>query len=385
MLTYKCSFCDYESSRKANVKRHQDSRHRAEPVVTVDETICQICYKKFSTKYTCARHTLLYCSGNRGAPNVDRGTPSEVENAPNVDPSAPNVDRDTPLGAPNVDAALPSAPNVDATSSDEESDDTSVDIKCPNCNKTFARNFTFRRHKERCKAIGNPLQCHRCGNVFSSRSSKSHHLKHCTSNALAEMVNCHNNTTNNNIANQQNQTAETINNVNNQQNNNFNININLNNFGEESLDHITPEMLDRFVREINSGIAKCLEMIHFNPDVPQNHNIRVENIKGQLVAVFENNDWVIKDMNDTVNKMINNGCRLLSNHFYTSKALQHEDKTKHEGILAQNLCGITSKDRRYYFPVRRLVIASLHNSRRRRGLLGNGRKNETGFNKCIAT
>lgn len=122
--------------------------------------------------------------------------------------------------------------------------------------------------------------------------------------------------------------------------NTITINVSINNFGEESLRHITAT----FAKEINHGIAKLIDTIHFNPDVPENHNIRLENVKGQLVAVFQNNSWVIQDMNDTVNHMIDKGSRMLTNHYHTSSNLQKEDMDMNHGIIYRRLNSVTCRE-----------------------------------------
>jgi uncharacterized C2H2 Zn-finger protein len=250
----------------------------------------------------------------------------------------------------------------------EKADDASHGYRCERCYKLFTTLWSLKRHEPICKEISNPLQCHICNKVFTHASNKSRHLQSCKIEFIKKensriqeppqpVAPQSSNQINNNI---------TINTQN--TNNNITINVNLNNFGEESLDHITQDMLTKFAKEINCGIAKLIDTIHFNPEVPQNHNIRLENIKGQLVAVYQNNEWVIKDMNDTVKHLINNGCRLLTDHYYNSEELQKEDNHQHFGVIYKHLCGVNCKEKSVYFPTRRLVIASLHNQKRQKNL-----------------
>lgn len=280
-----------------------------------NDATCTFCNQVFSNKYNCTRHIKLHCKSKLTI--------------------------------------------VQSTMKTDE-------FKCDKCMKPFTRHWNMVRHSERCKGTTQPFECHICHEIFSSYASKSKHVKLCKckhtpfidNHEESEVDEEHSSSTKGCATININQTATTINNT------NFTISVNLNNFGEESLDHITAEMLTKFAKEINYGLAKLIDTIHFNPNVPQNHNIRLENVKGQLVAVYQNNEWTIRDMNDTVKCMINKGCKLLTNHYNTSRELQKEDKEQHYGIISNRLNSISCKDRKTYFPTKRLIVASLHNHKK---------------------
>lgn len=62
--------------------------------------------------------------------------------------------------------------------------------------------------------------------------------------------------------------------------------INVRNFGDENMDHLTNEIIDRFVKQINGkGIVSLIKNIHLN------HNIRKHDNDKQLWKVFENGDY----------------------------------------------------------------------------------------------
>jgi hypothetical protein len=52
------------------------------------------------------------------------------------------------------------------------------------------------------------------------------------------------------------------------------------------------------------GIVKLIKHIHFNPDVPENHNIRTH--KNDMVQVYEDGDWTIKSSTSTFSDLVAN-------------------------------------------------------------------------------
>jgi hypothetical protein len=49
----------------------------------------------------------------------------------------------------------------------------------------------------------------------------------------------------------------------------------LNNFGNESITHLTREFLDRCLEYHQKRIVNVIDNIHFNDEVPQNQNIKL--------------------------------------------------------------------------------------------------------------
>jgi hypothetical protein len=80
-------------------------------------------------------------------------------------------------------------------------------------------------------------------------------------------------------------------NIQNQNNSNYNnITINIRSYGEE----IRPEFLNKRLKEFNGkGIS-----IHFNPHIPENHNIRKHD--KQLLKVYEKGDWILRSFKSAV-------------------------------------------------------------------------------------
>jgi hypothetical protein len=302
-----------------------------------DETVCKLCDKKFSSKYTCRRHMQQKSCSTRKEVNVCHG---EV----NVCPEEVNVCHGEVNVCPEEVNVCRELANVNAL------------LKCENCYKTFTKSKYLLEHQDVCKATQHPLECPYCHVILACRSSKSKHVKICKcNNQLTSPSSTISNQTANTIQN-----ANTINN-----NNNYTVNIHLNNLGSESLNHITPDMLTSFAKQINgSGVARLVEAIHFDPNVPENHNVRIDSIKGQTLLVYDNNQWYIKDMTAIVNFLIDNGCKMLHDHYASNDALKKEDREEHHGVIVQSLHHLNCKVASVYQPTKRQIIASMRNMKR---------------------
>lgn len=271
----------------------------------------------------------LYCKKNPNAGNVNllRG---------NVNLGCENVNR--------------SCGNINLEGESSTTDDR---IQCENCYKSFSSSRTLDAHKAVCQKISHPCQCPKCMKVMSCASSKSRHMKVCEGIPAA--------TGNTQIMNQQN--ANIINNNNTTNTNSHNTyHVHINNFGQERLDHITPELLTTCFKLINgTGVARLVGQIHCNSSVPDNQNIRIDSIKGKTLMVRENNQWTIKDVEEVVNLLISNGCSMLYNHYDSTPELKQEDRDQNNGMLLQNLCSVNNKLPKHYHTTKRRILASMKN------------------------
>lgn len=81
----------------------------------------------------------------------------------------------------------------------------------------------------------------------------------------------------------------------------------VNNYGSENLDYITDDNLKRLLKYPSSGIEKLIGKIHFNPDHPENHNIRITNKKLKFAEVKKNNKWLLQHKKKTLSDLIEKG------------------------------------------------------------------------------
>jgi hypothetical protein len=171
----------------------------------------------------------------------------------------------------------------------------------------------------RCKRVLSPLECDKCHKMFSCQPSKSKHRKICkglTENTLT--VSAPTNTTINNIHNG---------------NNNYVV---INNFGSENLSHLSQEFIYSCLNGMKRGVCDYIEKVNFNPNVPENHNIRYEDDKIVRVKSADNT-WRLRHINSVIQGLISTRCKELEMHYNNNDELVHADTMLHYNVISNHL------------------------------------------------
>lgn len=179
---------------------------------------------------------------------------------------------------------------------------------CPTCNKLLAKT-NIARHKKVCKKntqqemIQVPVETlHNLqaqiqlnqAQIDELRSELQKHKETSRGSSQASTSIVNNNTT--------------INNGN-------TYNIQLNNFGNENMSCLTPELLTYCLTNPKKGMSSLIEKIHYNKDYPENHNLRCKSLKNNIFERFINAQWTLCDASNTLDELIKKGYRILEAHF----------------------------------------------------------------------
>jgi hypothetical protein len=122
----------------------------------------------------------------------------------------------------------------------------------------------------------------------------------------------------------------TTNNTQNIENQNNNITIHINAFGKENLDYITDKMIIRCIDKVYSSIPCLIEKIHFDPNHPENHNIKITNKKLPYASVMgDNRKWKTVDRKDAIETMVDNGYNILDDTYREKKECLDETRQQH--------------------------------------------------------
>jgi len=93
---------------------------------------------------------------------------------------------------------------------------------------------------------------------------------------------------------------------------NNNLVVNINSFGNENLSHITKNDYKKFLSGLFSGFIKFIEKVHFDENMPENHNICITNLKSKYICVYDDcGKWIAKDKNETIDRFIDKKYNLL--------------------------------------------------------------------------
>jgi hypothetical protein len=207
----------------------------------------------------------------------------------------------------------------------DEKDKTNKKFKCDFCEKKFTDTSNKSKHQKICK-------------------SEINQLKETITSLQKQMSNIQQNNITNNIQ------QATI--------HNHNLNITLNNFGNESYKHISNEFIKKCIMNNVSGVKLLIERIHFSDEAPENKNIRLKSIKNSLVEVSNNEKWTVKDANEAMETMINKGCKILNQHYYNPESgLLDQDINELDARIQNFLLSIIDKNNKHYFALRRRILA----------------------------
>ena len=64
-----------------------------------------------------------------------------------------------------------------------------------------------------------------------------------------------------------------------------------------------------------TAIPKLIENIHFNPQHPENHNIKITNKKEPYVKIRKNDKWELQDKKETLETLVDDKYYILVDHY----------------------------------------------------------------------
>jgi hypothetical protein len=187
---------------------------------------------------------------------------------------------------------------------------------CEHCDKSFGYSKTLTRHmKEKHPDIVSIQTNTNCNN---STTSQSHNNTTNTNHSHNSTNHSHNTTNNTNTTNTTNDSHDTYNIT------QPTINVHLNVFGQEQLEHVLHDeafLLECLKNVSTTGVPTIIKQIWCNKNVPENNNIQLKREhKPKLVSVFmkeneeENPKWTVKPADEIIDKMIEKGTGILVCH-----------------------------------------------------------------------
>ena len=85
--------------------------------------------------------------------------------------------------------------------------------------------------------------------------------------------------------------------------NNGTINIQVNNFDRENLDYISGRQALKFAKNFKGLIGNFIDLVHFNKKHPENHTIRIKDMKNGMAEIRDKNSWSYISMSDFLDEM----------------------------------------------------------------------------------
>ncbi len=209
--------------------------------------------------------------------------------------------------------------------------------ECPRCNYNCDTSTILRRHLykkntcnpvisdikiedidiEKCKLSISLYSCENCHELFTMKSSLTKHKNRCKNlpkdvdtnsfeylKTIVDKLNKQIEEKDKQMQEKDKQINELIKKAGNTTTNTTN-NINfILSYNNSSMDHISDSDMYACLRSCVLSVPNLVQKIHFDPNVPENHNIYINNIKTGYAMVYNGKQWELKDRNEMIENMI---------------------------------------------------------------------------------
>lgn len=99
----------------------------------------------------------------------------------------------------------------------------------------------------------------------------------------------------------------------------------VNSFGNENTNHITDQIICRLIQTAPfTCVPQLIEKIHFDPEHPENHNIKITNKKMNYAEIVKNNKWVTANKKKVIDDVIQKSYNLLDETYSDNKEVMSE-------------------------------------------------------------
>ena len=96
-------------------------------------------------------------------------------------------------------------------------------------------------------------------------------------------------------------------------------------FGHEDVSYVIRDNIflkDCIKHLFTTAIESVIHKIYFSPEHPENHSIKMQNIKENQVIIKQNNEWFRKHISDPAHKMVYKGQNILQTYYFESGEAQ---------------------------------------------------------------
>ena len=103
----------------------------------------------------------------------------------------------------------------------------------------------------------------------------------------------------------------------------------INNHGEEDLKYITAEYLTELLKIPYNSVPQLIKQIHFHPEHPENHNLKITNKKLPYIQVYMDKQWHLKDKKEVIDSIVDKSIGILDDHFDEQDKLNDSQKERY--------------------------------------------------------
>ena len=279
MVEYKCFRCGYVASQKCNLKNHLNRKNICKPVLD------NISIHEIKKHYNLESSTKLHKNPQFSTKSPQNDFHNFPQNLHNFPQNLHNFPQFSTI-PPQFSTIPPQFSTIEQSK-----------YSCLYCNKVLSRSDSLQRHMNICKK---KKECEilTLHNKDIEIEEKNQQIKE-----LEEKIKTRGNT---NIINNTNNTNNTITN-----------NIHINNYGDENLKHLRSRDFANLLSGIYNAVPKLIEKIHFDPEHPENQNIKYTNRKQPYLKVMKDDKWQLVNKKNELLDLIDNKYFMLKEKYYT--------------------------------------------------------------------
>ena len=268
MVEYKCFRCGYVATQKCNLKNHLNRKNICKPILD------NISIEDIKNLYKLETAPKQHPNDTQTAPKQHpNDTFLENETTPK---QHPNNTQTTPKRHPNNTQTTPKI----------------YTRECKYCNKFFTRKAGLTKHLNIC-VVKKEKEL-----LINNQNEEMTKMKKEIEELKNFKIQTQNNiTTNNNINNSK--------------------NIYINNYGDENLKHLRSKDFASLLSGIYNAVPKLIEKIHFDPEHPENQNIKYTNRKQPYLKVMKDDKWQLVNKKNELLDLIDNKYFMLKDKYYT--------------------------------------------------------------------
>jgi len=283
MVEYLCYRCGYVASQKCNLKNHLNRKNICKP------TLDNISIEEIKKWYKLETASKQYPNDTQTAPK-QHPNDSFLENE-----LAPKMHLNAPF---QHDLCTQNALfcTQNALFCIQNNKNSNI---CKYCNKSFTRTTGLTKHLNICKIKKNTerLAINQNDKIIKMEQESEKMKKEIEDLKNFKIQTQNNITTNNNINNSK--------------------NIYINNYGDENLKHLRSKDFANLLSGIYNAVPKLIEKIHFDPEHPENQNIKYTNRKQPYLKVMKDDKWQLVNKKNELLDLIDNKYFMLKEKYYT--------------------------------------------------------------------
>ena len=303
MVNYQCPRCHYSTTHRTNLKTHLYRKKTCKNTFNLQNTI-DVTRNKFK------EDVKLFLKKNLKKKKVEKNShkiPSNSLKFTQKSLKIPSNSHKIPSNSLKIPSnSLKFTQNsLKITQNSLKIPSKSVNfnkLECEFCKKEFSRKDNLERHQSKCKKYNNLIEDYikkenqllkEQLQKFEDREKKWAERETSLRHEIEKLLEKVGNVTH--ITNQQ--------------------NIYINNHGHENLEYISGSYMSKLLKIPFGALPKLIKHIHFNPNHPENHNIKITNKKLPYASVWEGDKWTVKDKKEVISNMVDKGFNILDDHY----------------------------------------------------------------------